>query len=170
MSSVVMFFFNDTATTEIYTLSLHDALPISAAMGVNNIEREGVSFSHPAKFILVGTMNPEEGDLRPQLLDRFGMVVDVIGEHEVEKRVEVIKRRINYEKDPENFIKEFEPEQEELRNKIAKAKEILKDVTYDDNILEIAATISIEMDVDGHRRSEERRVGKECRSRWSPYH
>lgn len=138
---------------EINLLDDHivDVLLDSAAMGVNTIEREGVSFSHPAKFILVGTMNPEEGDLRPQLLDRFGMVVDVIGEHEVEKRVEVIKRRINYEKDPENFIKEFEPEQKELRNKIAKAKEILKDVTYDDNILEIAATISIEMDVDGHR-------------------
>lgn len=128
-----------------------DVLLDSAAMGVNTIEREGVSFSHPAKFILVGTMNPEEGDLRPQLLDRFGMVVDVIGERDTEKRIEVIKRRLQYENNNEEFIESFEKDQEELREKILKAKEILKTVKFDDKVLEIAARISIEMEVDGHR-------------------
>lgn len=128
-----------------------DVLLDSAAMGVNTIEREGVSFSHPAKFILVGTMNPEEGDLRPQLLDRFGMVVDVIGERDTEKRVQVIKRRLEYENDNEAFISSYDEEQQKLRDKISKAKEILKQVTFDDKILQMAAAISIEMDVDGHR-------------------
>lgn len=128
-----------------------DVLLDSAAMGVNTIEREGVSFSHPAKFILVGTMNPEEGDLRPQLLDRFGMVVDVIGERETEKRMEVIKRRLQYENDGEKFVESFEEEQEKLREKISKAQELLKTVKFDDKVLEMAARISIEMDVDGHR-------------------
>ncbi len=80
-----------------------DLLLDSAAMGRNYIEREGVSFTHPSKFILVGTMNPEEGDLRPQLLDRFGMAVDVKSEKEVESRMEVIKRRLEFEKDPDAF-------------------------------------------------------------------
>lgn len=128
-----------------------DVLLDSAAMGVNTIEREGVSFCHPAKFILVGTMNPEEGDLRPQLLDRFGMVVDVIGERDTKKRVEVIKRRLQYENNNEAFILSYEEEQQKLRDKILKGKEILKEVNFDDKILEMAAAISIEMDVDGHR-------------------
>ncbi len=128
-----------------------DVLLDSAAMGVNTIEREGVSFSHPAKFILVGTMNPEEGDLRPQLLDRFDMVVDVIGERDTKKRVEVIKRRLEYENDNAGFVLSFEKEQQDLRERISKAKEILKTVSFDDKVLEIAAKISIEMDVDGHR-------------------
>lgn len=128
-----------------------DVLLDSAAMGVNTIEREGVSFSHPAKFILVGTMNPEEGDLRPQLLDRFGMVVDVIGERDTKKRVEVIKRRLEYEDNNEEFILSYEKEQQKLRDRISKAKEILKKVSFDDKILQIAAKISIEMEVDGHR-------------------
>lgn len=128
-----------------------DVLLDSAAMGVNIIEREGVSFSHPAKFILVGTMNPEEGDLRPQLLDRFGMVVDVVGERDTEKRVAVMKRRLEYEGDYEGFVLSFESEQQKLRDKISRAKEILKTVTFDDSILEMAAKISIELDVDGHR-------------------
>lgn len=128
-----------------------DVLLDSAAMGVNTIEREGVSFFHPARFILVGTMNPEEGDLRPQLLDRFCMVVDVIGERDSQKRVEVIKNRLEYEKDSDAFIQKCEPQQQELRNKIQKAQELLSKVTYDESILEMAARISIEMEVDGHR-------------------
>ena len=79
-------------------------------MGVSTIEREGISFVHPARFTLVGTMNPEEGDLRPQLLDRFGLVVDVIGEDDTAKRVEVIRRRLEFEKDPMNFYKAYEEE------------------------------------------------------------
>ena len=75
---------------------LVDLLLDAAAMGVNTVEREGVSHSHPAHFALVGTMNPEEGELRPQLLDRFGLVVDVLGEHDLESRVEVVRRSLAY--------------------------------------------------------------------------
>ena len=80
-----------------------DLLLDAAAMGVNIVEREGISFSHPARFILVGTMNPEEGDLRPQLLDRFAFSVDITGLLEPRQRVEIMERRIGYEMDPEGF-------------------------------------------------------------------
>lgn len=128
-----------------------DVLLDSAAMGVNTIEREGVSFSHPARFILVGTMNPEEGDLRPQLLDRFGLVVDIVGEKETEQRMEVIKRRLDYEKDPESFALSYLAEQQRLREVILQAAEILPKASFDEEILRMAARIAIEMGVDGHR-------------------
>lgn len=128
-----------------------DILLDSAAMGVNTIEREGVSFAHPSKFILVGTMNPEEGDLRPQLLDRFGLVIDVLGERDTKKRVEVIQKRLEFENNSTEFIKSYEYEQMELAKRIENAKEILKEVKYDDIILEAIATISTELGVDGHR-------------------
>ena len=128
-----------------------DVLLDSAAMGVNTVEREGVSFSHPARFVLVGTMNPEEGDLRPQLLDRFGMVADVIGERDVEARAEVVRRRLAFEQDEQAFVKEYEPEQQALRDRIAAAKALLPSVTLSDRALETAAQISIELQVDGHR-------------------
>lgn len=128
-----------------------DVLLDSAAMGVNTIEREGVSYSHPAKFILVGTMNPEEGDLRPQLLDRFGLAVDVRGESETEQRVEVIKRRLEYENNPAEFSHKFREQQEELAARIIKAKQKLNEVIFKDQILELAARISFEIGVDGHR-------------------
>ncbi|MDI3536399.1 MAG: magnesium chelatase subunit [Eubacteriaceae bacterium] len=128
-----------------------DVLLDSAAMGINTIEREGVSYSHPARFILVGTMNPEEGDLRPQLLDRFGMVVDVVGESDPEMRMKVIKNRLEYEKDKEIFATSFKNEQEALKEKIQRAKKLLDLVHYSDEMLEIAVNISIELGVDGHR-------------------
>lgn len=138
---------------EINLLEDHivDVLLDSAAMGINTIEREGISYSHPANFILVGTMNPEEGDLRPQLLDRFGMVVDVVGEKNIDHRTEVIKRRLNYERDEEEFRKQYAKAEENLRNKIVKAQNLLKEVQYEDRILEAAATLSITLEVDGHR-------------------
>ena len=128
-----------------------DVLLDSAAMSVNTIEREGISYTHPANFILVGTMNPEEGDLRPQLLDRFGMVVDVVGERDLENRVEVIKRRLEYEEDSEQFALKWEPKQKELREKMLNAMNILKDVKCSDDMYRTAARISIELGVDGHR-------------------
>ncbi|MCX7841805.1 MAG: ATP-binding protein [Clostridia bacterium] len=128
-----------------------DVLLDSAAMGVNTIEREGISFSHPAKFILVGTMNPEEGDLRPQLLDRFGLAVDVVGERDTAQRMEVIRRRLEFEEDPDSFALKFEGHQQELRERILSACQMLKKVRYDDIILDMAARISIELGVDGHR-------------------
>lgn len=128
-----------------------DVLLDSAAMGVNTVEREGISYSHPAEFILVGTMNPEEGDLRPQLIDRFGLSVMVEGEREVKQRVEVLERRLKYENSPEEFFAEWEPKQKELRCDIEEARKRLGSVTYSREILELIANISIELDVDGHR-------------------
>ena len=128
-----------------------DVLLDSAAMGVNTIEREGISYSHPARFTLVGTMNPEEGDLRPQLLDRFGLVVDVAGENNREQRAEVVRRRLEFEENPEEFAQKYEKKQKELSDKIVEAQNILKSVTYDNKILMMAATLSIALDVDGHR-------------------
>lgn len=138
---------------EINLLDDHivDVLLDSAAMGVNTIEREGISYSHPAKFVLVGTMNPEEGDLRPQLLDRFGLVVDVIGERETSKRVEVIKRRLDFEAEPEKFIKKYLVEEEELKNRIENSKKRLNNIKCSDEIYELVAKISIALNVDGHR-------------------
>lgn len=138
---------------EINLLDDHivDVLLDSAAMGINSIEREGISFSHPAKFVLVGTMNPEEGDLRPQLLDRFGLVVDVVGERETPRRVEVVKRRLEFEKDPEKFVKKYEKEEKQLKNRIERSKTLLENVNCSDDMYEMAAKISIALNVDGHR-------------------
>ncbi len=128
-----------------------DVLLDSAAMGVNTVEREGVSYSHPAAFILVGTMNPEEGDLRPQLIDRFGLSVMIEGERDVERRVEVLENRLSYENNPEAFFSEYEPKQEALRQQIAAAQECLPRVTYSRAMMEQIAKICIALDVDGHR-------------------
>lgn len=128
-----------------------DVLLDAAAMGVNTIEREGISFSHSSKFILVGTMNPEEGDLRPQLLDRFGLVVDILGEKDVDKRVEIVTRRIKFEDNREKFIESWETDENYLREKIEKAREILSDVKYSNEILQLVAKIGIALGVDGHR-------------------
>ena len=128
-----------------------DVLLDSAAMGVNTVEREGISYSHPARFTLVGTMNPEEGDLRPQLLDRFGLVVDVTGERDREQRAEVVRRRLEFENEPEEFSREFEKDQKDLSDRIVEAKKLLDSVICDDRILTLAAALSIALDVDGHR-------------------
>ncbi len=130
---------------------LVDVLLDSAAMGVNTAEREGVSFSHPARFILIGTMNPEEGELRPQLLDRFGLCVEVEGIAEAGSRVEVIQRYIQYEKDPHGFLKEWQKKEQELSDLVIHARDLFGEVNYSDEILELIAGITIEMAVDGHR-------------------
>lgn len=138
---------------EINLLDDHvvDVLLDAAAMGVNTVEREGVSYSHPARFVLVGTMNPEEGDIRPQLLDRFGLSVTVAGEHQPEQRVEVIKRRLAYEQDAEAFASTYQKEQDKLANAIMQARRLLPKVTIDDELLRLVANLSIKLDVDGHR-------------------
>ncbi|WP_132996262.1 ATP-binding protein [Sporanaerobacter acetigenes] len=128
-----------------------DMLLDAAAMGVNTVEREGISFSHPSRFILVGTMNPEEGDLRPQLIDRFGLVVDVVGERETNMRMNVVKRRIEYERNPEKFLNKFKDEEEKLKERIMKAISILDEVEYDDEIIEKVSKACVELDIDGHR-------------------
>ena len=138
---------------EVNLLNDHivDVLLDAAAMGMNIIEREGVSYSHPSSFILIGTMNPEEGELRPQLLDRFGLCVDIEGIRDVETRVEVIRRRQAYESCPETFIPAWEPQEEELRKRILTAKDLLPRVRVPDDILRMIAQVCIDMAVDGHR-------------------
>lgn len=138
---------------EINLLDDHvvDVLLDAAAMGINTVEREGVSYSHPARFVLVGTMNPEEGDIRPQLLDRFGLSVVVTGEHDPEQRVEVIRRRLAYEADADSFIEGFKEQQEELAEKIIQAGKILSQVKISDKLLETVAKLAVELKVDGHR-------------------
>lgn len=128
-----------------------DVLLDVAAMGVNVVEREGVSYSHPARFVLIGTMNPEEGELRPQLLDRFGLAVDVAGIEDIASRVEVVRRRIRYESDPAGFAEEWAAEQASLKERVVKAKEILPEVNIPESMLELIARIAVEMGVDGHR-------------------
>lgn len=138
---------------EINLLDDHivDLLLDSAAMGVNTVEREGVSYSHPAKFILVATMNPEEGELRPQLLDRFGLSVEVKGVRDPRKRVEIVKLRGEFEEDPMAFTEKHKAEEEALKEKITKTREILKDVKISDDLLLLNAMLGIKFEIDGHR-------------------
>ncbi len=128
-----------------------DVLLDSAAMGVNTVEREGISFSHQARFTLVGTMNPEEGELRPQLLDRFGLCVNIEGIRNTEDRVEVIKRRIAFEKDPELFCRSWASKSEHLTLQIQNAIRTVRQVAFDDTILAAIADRSLSVSVDGHR-------------------
>lgn len=130
---------------------LVDILLDAAAMGVNFIEREGISFRHPAQFILVGTMNPEEGELRPQLLDRFGLAVEVKGIPEQEARSEVVLRRIAFERDPIAFAAAFREEQEKIREQVNEAKKLLPAVQLGGEMLRLISQICIDFAVDGHR-------------------
>ncbi len=128
-----------------------DVLLDSAAMGVNTVEREGVSYSHPAEFILVGTMNPEEGELRPQLLDRFGLCVNIQTIRDQDQRVEIIRRWSEYEDNPEQFSQKWKEEDGKLGARIEAAKKILPQVEISKEMLFRIAGISILLAVDGHR-------------------
>src|SRR5579871_390780 len=128
-----------------------DLLLDSAAMGVNVVEREGISFQHPARFILVGTMNPEEGDLRPQLLDRFALSVEVRGLAEPRDRMAILQRHIEFDNDPEAFQKQWQPEEEKLRERIVRARELVDDVAYSEYDLFKIASLTSSLHVDGHR-------------------
>lgn len=128
-----------------------DLLLDAAAMGVNIVEREGISFAHPARFILVGTMNPEEGDLRPQLLDRFGLSVELRGIQQARERVLIMQRNIAFENDPEEFIAEWQPRERELSERIARARDLIERVTYTTRDLLTIASLSADLHVDGHR-------------------
>lgn len=138
---------------EVNLLNDHivDVLLDAAAMGVNTIEREGISFSHPSKFILVGTMNPEEGDLRPQLLDRFGLCVNVEGITDPDTRLEVITRREAFENDPKKFIKTWEKNDRDIAKKIVKAQKLLPKVEISKEMLQMIVAVCIDLGVDGHR-------------------
>ena len=128
-----------------------DLLLDSAAMGVNVVEREGISFSHPARFILVGTMNPEEGDLRPQLLDRFAFSVNISGLLDPRQRVEIMERRIAFELEPEGFRQKWTEQERDLSEKIQHAREVVGQVKYRRRDLASIAHLTSSMKVDGHR-------------------
>jgi magnesium chelatase subunit D len=128
-----------------------DVLLDAAAMGVNMVEREGVSVGHPARFILVGTMNPEEGELRPQLLDRFGLQSTVESLSDVDARVEIVKVAESFEIDADGCKKEFEGQQTELNKNIIRAKSLLPEVTISDDLLRTTAKMCIELGVRTHR-------------------
>jgi Mg-chelatase subunit ChlI len=128
-----------------------DVLLDAAAMGVNIVEREGVSFSHLARFMLVGTMNPEEGELRPQLTDRFGLCIDITSIQDIRQRVEIVERRERYEANPLAFLAEYATAEQELRTRIVRAAQTEQRVTVPRDIAELIARINIELDVDGHR-------------------
>lgn len=128
-----------------------DVLLDSAAMGVNTIEREGISLSHPARFTLIGTMNPEEGELRPQLLDRFGLCVHVEGLNDPTQRVEVVKRRAAFEDDPAAFAERWAAETQKTKAAIAAAIGAYPHVKAADAILFAIAERSLKLGVDGHR-------------------
>ena len=130
---------------------LVDTLLDSAASGVNRVEREGVTFNHPAEFILVGTMNPEEGDLRPQLLDRFGLAAEITGDRDPHARAEIVRRRLSFETDREGFLDAWRMPTNELRNSIKSARELLRHVNLSGEKLALITHIANAMGVDGHR-------------------
>jgi Mg-chelatase subunit ChlI len=128
-----------------------DILLDSAAMGVNVVEREGISFTHPARFILVGTMNPEEGDLRPQLLDRFALCVEVLGIKDPESRMMILERHVQFERDPVGFREAWMPQEQQLAEEIEQAKHIVDSVGYTRRDLATIANLTASLNVDGHR-------------------
>ena len=130
---------------------LVDVLLDAAAMGVNAVQREGLSLTHPARFTLIGTMNLEEGDLRPQLLDRFGLMVEVAAPREKPLRAEVVRRRIAFEADPAGYAKTWGREQDALRRQLAEAQRLLADVVLDDALLDLISHLCCEFDVTSLR-------------------
>jgi magnesium chelatase subunit D len=130
---------------------LVDVLLDAAAMGRVHIERDGISHSHEARFVLIGTMNPEEGELRPQLLDRFGLTVDVHASRDVDVRVQVIRQRMAYEADPDAFAERYADADAELARRIASARALVDEVVLPDNELRRIAALCAAFDVDGMR-------------------
>ncbi|MFF4271348.1 putative cobaltochelatase [Streptomyces sp. NPDC001536] len=130
---------------------LVDLLLDAAAMGASYVEREGVSVRHASKFLLVGTMNPEEGELRPQLLDRFGLTVEVAASREPDQRVEVVRRRLAYDDDPTSFAARWADEEASVRQRIVAARELLPSVRLGDGALRQIAATCAAFEVDGMR-------------------
>lgn len=130
---------------------LVDALLDAATTGVNVVEREGISFAHPAQFVLIGTMNPEEGDLRPQLLDRFGLSIEVRGLKDPYLRAEVVRRRIAFETDAVTFCEQWQAAEADLCKQIEIARRLLPEVVISDHIMGLIASICTQLDVEGLR-------------------
>ncbi|ABM76089.1 Protoporphyrin IX Magnesium chelatase, ChlI subunit [Prochlorococcus marinus str. NATL1A] len=130
---------------------LVDVLLDSAASGWNTVEREGISVRHPARFVLIGSGNPEEGELRPQLLDRFGMSVEVRTVREAKLRVQVVDQRTAFDNDPESFSDSVQEKQESLQQKVVDAQNILNEVIIDEDLRLRISAVCGELDVDGLR-------------------
>ncbi len=130
---------------------LVDLLLDVAASGENVVEREGISIRHPARFVLIGSGNPEEGELRPQLLDRFGLSLDVKTPQDLPTRVEVVKRRTAFERDPRGFAEQFAPREAALTARLQAARARLREVEVPDEIVERAATLCQSLGTDGLR-------------------
>ena len=130
---------------------LVDVLLDVAASGVNVVEREGISIRHPARFVLVGSGNPEEGDLRPQLLDRFGLHARIVTIINVDERVDIVKRRRAYDSDPHAFAALWEKDTAKLQRKIKAAQKRLPEVTLPDPVLYKIAELCVKLEIDGHR-------------------
>ena len=130
---------------------LVDLLLDVSASGVNVVEREGLSIRHPARFVLIGSGNPEEGELRPQLLDRFGLAVDVRTPSDVPERIEVVKRRDTFERDTEAFLKKWSGEEKKLRKRIESARAALPSVATPDSVFDTATRLCLALGTDGLR-------------------
>ena len=130
---------------------LVDLLLDVAAMGVNVVEREGISFTHAARFVLIGSMNPEEGDLRPQLLDRFALSVEVQGVRDPALRMEIMERNLAFAQDPEGFRARWAEQQEALRTRIVRAREVLHRIRHASEDLEVIARMVTRLQVPGQR-------------------
>ena len=128
-----------------------DTLLDSAASGVNIIEREGISVSHPSRFILVGSMNPDEGDLRPQIADRFGLEVKIVAPFDPKIRADITKKVIEFDDNPKEFNAQFESKQEELKQRIIQARKILKDVKIPDLIFQFVSNVVSELGIFSQR-------------------
>jgi len=138
---------------EINLLDDHiiDLLLDAAALGVNVVEREGISLNHPARFLLIGTMNPEEGELRPQIADRIGLQLDITALTDPEQRVEVIKRRESFLADPAAFSESYEDLQKELRQAIVRAMQLLSTVRVPERIYRAVSRLTLKFKVESHR-------------------
>ncbi len=128
-----------------------DSILDAAASGWHTVAREGITLRHPARFILIGTMNPEEGELRPQLLDRFAVGVHVDTIRDPKLRAEIVRRNVEYERDPKGFEEKWRPIEEEIRGRILRARQLLPEVEVDDSIYELVAKVCARLEVDGYR-------------------
>jgi len=130
---------------------LVDVLLDSAASGWNTVEREGISIRHPARFVLVGSGNPEEGELRPQLLDRFGMHAEIRTVKEPALRVQIVEQRAEFDQYPQQFLEKYQPQQQALQQQIVSAQELLPSVAMDYDLRVKISEVCSELDVDGLR-------------------
>lgn len=130
---------------------LVDLLLDVAASGENVVEREGISVRHPARFVLVGSGNPEEGELRPQLLDRFGLALEIKTPEDLATRIEVVKRRVAFEQDPQAFVRSYAAEEEDLARQLQAARTRLREVSVPDPVVERAAQLCQALGTDGLR-------------------